>query len=147
MAFYRFHEWMAQIVCPIDSPCMRHGTSSPTLQTKIIIRNPDDKDVGRGYWFDDPPAQIITRNLIVMFALNSHDIVMWVMTDDRRLLRGQKGQLNTLNTFVDQRSCFTLLRQNVIEFFFLVSWILYLECRITNSTKEYFLFSQHQPED
>ena len=31
--------------------------------------------------------------------------------------------------------------------FFLVSWILYLECRITNSTKEYFLFSQHQPED
>ena len=84
---------------------------------KIIIRNPDDKDVGRGYWFDDPPAQIITRNLIVTFALNSHDIVMWVMTDDRRLLRGQKGQLNTLNTFVDQRSCFTLLRQNVIEFF------------------------------
>ena len=55
---------------------MRHGTSSPTLRMKIIIRNPDDKDVGRGYWFDDPPAQIITRNLIVMFALNSHDIVM-----------------------------------------------------------------------
>lgn len=79
----------------------------------------------------------------------SCDVVTLVVIDVR-CLRTDHGQLNKLNTFVDLRSYFTLLRHHShsTEFFLGHSWtVLYLECKIINSTKEYFLFSQAQPED
>ena len=75
---------------------------------ETIIRSPDDTDM----WCGDIDLMIHVSLSQVISVSSWHCHASY-----DRCLRGQKGQLNKLNTFVDQRSSF-VLRQISTEFLF-----------------------------
>ena len=153
-SFFRFHDWMAQIVCPIDNdtaPCMRHQTSSPTLPMETIIRSPDDRDMGGDIDLMIPASLSQVIRLSCLLLWHCH------VGCDRCQMSAHHWSAEQTQHFCDLRSYFTLYCvTTALNFFWVIvgltdwlstSTVLYLECKIINSTKEYFLFSQLQPED